>query len=137
MTSEKVEGEAEGSLRGARKPRRDGRHLNKDQEAAMEGAAIGKAREADNRQDDVKNQKKKRALVCYNCGDKPHTARLCPTLPDRAAQAVDEEGDAYEESSETVTSWEGDASPRNKASGSVSQLWSCPQSCETQRNLQA
>ena len=57
-----------------------------------------------NGQENVKNQKKKkkkkRALVCYNCGGKGHSARLCPTPPDHAIQAVDEEGDTDEESSE-------------------------------------
>ena len=56
-------------------------------------------REVDNGQDSVKNQKKvrKRVLVCYSCGGKG-PARLCPTPPDHATQAVDEEGDADEES---------------------------------------
>ena len=57
-------------------------------------------READNGHDSVKNQtRKKRALVCYNCGGKGHPARLCPTPSDHAAHAVDEEGDTEEESS--------------------------------------
>ena len=55
-------------------------------------------READNGHDSMKNQKRnKRALVCYNCGGKGHTARLCPTPSDHAAHAVDEEGDTEEE----------------------------------------
>ena len=49
----------------------------------------------------MKNQKrKKRALVCYNCGGKGDPARLCPTPSDHAAHAVDEEGDTQEESSD-------------------------------------
>ena len=86
-------------------------------------------READNGHDSVKNQKrKKRALVCDNCGGKGHPARLCPTPLDHAAQAVHEEGDTEEESSmvqvtKTVTSWEWDVSPQNKASESAAQLW--------------
>ena len=59
-------------------------------------------READNLHDRLKNQKtkKKRALVCYNCGSKGHPARLCPIPSDHAAHAVDEEGDTDEESSD-------------------------------------
>ena len=38
--------------------------------------------------------------MCYNCGGKGHPARLCPTPSDHAAHAVDEEGDAEEESSD-------------------------------------
>ena len=49
----------------------------------------------------MKNQKrKKRALVCCNCGGKGHRARLCPTPSDHAAHAVDEEGDNDEEPSD-------------------------------------
>ena len=39
-------------------------------------------------------------MVCYNYGGKGHPARLCPTLSDHAAHAVDEEGDTEEESSD-------------------------------------
>ena len=39
-------------------------------------------------------------MVRYGCGGKGHPARLCPTPPDHATQAVDEEGDTDEESSE-------------------------------------
>ena len=80
-----------------------------------------------------KKKKKKRALVCYNCGGKGHSARLCPTPPDHATQAVDKEGNKDDGSSghvnsmvqatKTTTSWEWDGSPQNEASGSVSQLW--------------
>ena len=56
-------------------------------------------READNGQDSVKKKKKKRALVCYNCGGKGHLARLCSTPPDHDTQAVDQEDDTDEESS--------------------------------------
>ena len=48
----------------------------------------------------MKNQEKKRALVCCNCAGKGHPARLCSTPPDHATRAVDEEGDTDEESSE-------------------------------------
>ena len=49
----------------------------------------------------MKNQKrKKRTLVCYNCGGKGHPARLCPIPSDHAVHAVDEEGDTEEESSD-------------------------------------
>ena len=88
-----VEGEAEGSddqideLRGTRKPRRDERSTHQ--------RGPGK-----HRQDNGKNKKKKRALVCCNCGGKGHPARLCPKPPDHATQAVDEEGDTDEESEE-------------------------------------
>ena len=75
-------------------------------------------------------------MACYNCGGKGHPARLCPTPPDHATQAVDEEGDTDEESSEEGDvcgpEWEcqfngagdedDDISPQNKASGRVSKL---------------
>ena len=49
----------------------------------------------------MKNQKKKkRTLARHNCRGKGHPARLCPTPPDHATQAVDEEGDTDEESEE-------------------------------------
>ena len=46
------------------------------------------------------NKKKKRALVCCSGGGKGHPARLCPTPPDHATQAVDEEGHTDDESSQ-------------------------------------
>ena len=122
-----VEGEIEGSddqideLRGARKPRRDersthqrgpgkqpwrasplGRHEKREADNGLDRPSRRhEKREADNGRDSVKNQKrKKRALVCYNCGGKGHPARLCPTPLDHAAPAVDEEGDTEEESSD-------------------------------------
>ena len=106
-----VEGEIEGSddqideLRGARKPRRDERstHQRGPGKQPWRASPLGRheKREADNGHDSVKNQKrKKRALVCYNCGGKGHPARLCPTPSDHAAHAVDEEGDTEEESSD-------------------------------------
>ena len=122
-----VEGEIEGSddqideLRGARKPRTDersthqrgpgkqpwrasplGRHEKREADNGHDRpSGRHEKREADNGHDSVKNQKrKKRALVCYNCGGKGHPARLCPTPSDHAAHAVDEEGDTEEESSD-------------------------------------
>ena len=122
-----VEGEIEGSddqideLRGERKPRRDersshqrglgkqpwrasplGRHEKREADNGLDRpSGRHEKREADNGHDSVKNQKrKKRALVCYNCGGKGHPARLCPTPSDHAAHAVDEEGDTEEESSD-------------------------------------
>ena len=107
----KVGGVAEGSddqideLRGTRMPRRDERstHQRGPGKQPWKAPPSGRheKREADNGQDNAKNQKKeKRALVCYNCGGKGHPARLCPTPPDHATQAVDEEGDTDEELSE-------------------------------------
>ena len=106
-----VEGEIESSddqideLRGARKPRRDERstHQRGPGKQSWRESSLGRheKREADNGHDSVKNQKrKKRALVCCNCGGKGHPARLCPTPSDHAAHAVDEEGDTEEESSD-------------------------------------
>ena len=106
-----VEGEIEGSddqideLRSARKPRRDERstHQRGPGKQPWRASPLGRheKREADNGLDSVKNQKrKKRALVCYNCGGKGHPARLCPTPSDHAAHVVDEEGDTEEESSD-------------------------------------
>ena len=149
-----VEGEIEGSddqideLRGARKPRRDERSTHQRGPGKQPWRASPlrrhEKREADNGHDSVKNQKrKKRALVCYNCGGKGHPARLCPTPSDHASHAVDEEGDTEEESSDEgdvcvdlsgnansmvqvtkmMTSWEWDVSPQNQVSGSASQLW--------------
>ena len=57
-------------------------------------------REIDDGHDSGKNQKKKGALVCCSCGRSGHPARLCPTPPVHATQAVDEKGDTDEESSE-------------------------------------
>ena len=106
-----VEGEVEGSddqideLRGTRKPRRDERstHQRGPGKQLWRAPPSGRheTREADNGQDNAKNQKtkKKRALVWYSCRGKGHPARLCPTPPDHATQAVDEE-DTDEESSE-------------------------------------
>ena len=101
-----VEGEIEGSddqideLRGARKPRRDewlthqrgpgkqpwraspmGRHEKREADNGFDRpSGRHEKREADNGHDGVKNQKrKKRALVCYNCGGKGHSSE---TLPD-------------------------------------------------------
>ena len=106
-----VEREIEGSddqideLRGARKPRRDERSTHQrglgKQPWKASPSRRHEKREADNGHDSVKNQKrKKRALVRYNCGGKGHPARLCPTLSDHAAHAVDEECDTEEESSD-------------------------------------
>ena len=80
-----------------------GRYIKEDQ-----GSSPGKRRQSgrqdelgvDNGHENVKNPKQKRALVCHNCGGMGHPARLCPTPSDHATQAVDEEGDTDEESSE-------------------------------------
>ena len=105
-----VEGEAEGSddqideLGGTRKPRRDERstHQRGPGKQPWKAPPSGRheKREADKGQDSVKNQKKKRTLACYTCGGKGHPSRLCPTPPEHATQAVDEEGNTDEESSE-------------------------------------
>ena len=107
-----VEGEIEGSddqideLRGARKPRRDERstHQRGPGKQPWRASPLGgrhEKREAHNGHDSVKNQKrKKRALVCYNCGGTGHPARLCPTPSNHASHAADEEGDTEEESSD-------------------------------------
>ena len=106
-----VEGEIEGrdnqidELRGARKPRSDERstHQRGPGKQPWRASPLGRheKREADYGHDSVKNQKrKKRALVCHNCGGKGHPARLCPTPSDHAAHAVAEEGDNEEESSD-------------------------------------
>ena len=103
MNFGEVEGEAEGSdyqideLRGTRKPPRDERSTHQTapgkQPWKLLPSGRHKKREAYNGQDSVKNQKmKKRALV--------HPARLCPTPPDHATRAVDEESDTDEELSE-------------------------------------
>ena len=78
-----------------------GRHEKREADNGLDRpSGRHEKREADNGHDSVKNQKKKkkRALVCYN--GKGHPARLCPTPSDHAAHAVDEEGDAEEESSD-------------------------------------
>ena len=91
-----VEGKIEGSddqndeLRGARKPPRDERstHQRGLEKQPWRASPLGRheTREADKGHDSVKNQKrKKRALVCYNCGGKGHIARLCPTPSDHSA----------------------------------------------------
>ena len=107
-----VEGEVGSSddqideLRGTRKPRRDERSTHErgpgKQPWRAPPSGRHETREADNGQDNAKNHKtkKKRALVWYSCVGKGHPARLCPTPPDHATQAVDEEGDTVEESSE-------------------------------------
>ena len=99
-----VEGEIEGSddqideLRGARKPRRDERstHQRGPGKQLWRASPLGRQadngldrpsrrhekREADNRHDSVKNQKrKKRALVCYNCDTQRDSARHLRTMP--------------------------------------------------------
>ena len=107
-----VEGEAEGSddqigeLRGTKKPRRDvvSTHQRGPGKQPWKAPPSGRheKREADNGQDNAKNQKKKRRALEGYCGDQGHPARLCSTPPDHANQAVDEQGDTDEESSEDV-----------------------------------
>ena len=66
----------------------------------------GKTTERQSRgsQDSLKGQKQKktnqRALMCHIQGSDAHQARLCPSPPELAAQAVGEEGYTDEESSD-------------------------------------
>ena len=108
-----VEGETEDSddqideLRGTRKSRRDERstHQRGSRKQSWKASSSGRHEKQTTNKITRIIRRRRRTKVCKKCGDKGHPTRLLSKEdvcgdPDHATQAVDEEGNSDEESSE-------------------------------------